>query len=149
VRRHETLQGLLTLVQQLKDADPLWSSYRPAAANYVFVIPAPEGQRCAAVWRDGALRSVFPLAAAPRLDTPLYGFFRQASATEHPAELRDQLEAAGVRVAAHRPAMRAMAVFFERRSRREHDTGPERFRSEARANASVSSCRPRSSARLA
>lgn len=99
VRRHDTLQGLLALVHQLKDANPLWSSYHPATADYVFVIPAPQVQRCAAVWRDGALRSVFPLASAPRLDTPLYGFFRPARAADHPQELRDRLAAAGVREA--------------------------------------------------
>jgi hypothetical protein len=48
------------------------------------------------VWRDSVLHAVFPLPAAPRLDTPLYGFYRPDKAEEQPRELRDALEAADV-----------------------------------------------------
>jgi hypothetical protein len=53
VRRHEKLQGLLALVAKLKDAAPLWDGYRPSAADYVFLVPGPDGQRCAVPGRDG------------------------------------------------------------------------------------------------
>jgi hypothetical protein len=42
---------------------------------------------------------VRPLTTAPRLDTPLYGFYRPDKAAEQPQQLRNQLEAAGIREA--------------------------------------------------
>jgi hypothetical protein len=96
VRGHEKLQGLVGLLGRLKEATPLWAGYHPASANYVFVIPGPAGARCAALWRDGSVRASFPLAAAPRFDTPLYGFYRRGRETDQPADLRQRLESDGI-----------------------------------------------------
>lgn len=135
VRSHQTLQELLGFVERLKDARPIWTSYGPASASYVLLVPGSDKGRCAAIWRDGAVRSVFRMTAAPRLDTPLYGFYRPTQPEDQPSELREQLQAAGVREAVilpqggHNPVAVEMLLSLIRSL-----TGPAvRLRADARA----------------
>ena len=107
---HDLFKGVVGHMNKLKSAPVLWNGYRPDQGHYVFTVPGPERQRCAVVWRDGAIVDVLDLAVAPRLLTPLFGVLLPeerikptgagapdpAGGFRQPDQLRDQLRGRGV-----------------------------------------------------
>jgi hypothetical protein len=74
------LKGVISHLNQPVPAPTLWNGYRPDQRHYVFTLTGPKAQRCAVVWRDGAIVDLLELTAAHQFLTPLFGFLLPAEA---------------------------------------------------------------------
>jgi hypothetical protein len=114
VRGNDKLRAILAHMDKLPALESsFWNGYRPDTASYVFLIPGPAKQSCGVLWREGKVTTTIEFTTAPRMSTPLYGYFTPPPAPGNtvipvdsyaqPIGVQDQLQTLGVQRAVFIP----------------------------------------------